>query len=193
MCRRRSPASANTFVTWLAPRTSEMTAVTAPIILSGVSSSFVIGCTLFPGPIRGLRPPQAGRGERLLVSGLLPQRPVHQFLDELDALELEKLCALVLPAIERHPNLPRPRKHLRVLDRDLVVEHVRAHGREPLDDVQRLAVEVARAVEPCLVVEPRHVDDERVPFPAPADCPIHVSTGGGSTFPILITRLALAY
>src|SRR4026208_54305 len=112
-----------------------------------------------------LWPPQPGRAELRLLPCLLTQVAVHQFLDELDALELEQLCALFLPAIERHLDLQRPREHLRVLDSGLIVEHIRTHRRESLDDVQRLAVKITRAVEPCLVVQARDVDDQRVPFP----------------------------
>ena len=40
--------------------------------------------------------------------------------------------------------------------------------REPFDQVQSLAVEIAGAIEPCLVGEMHDIDDERVFFPMSA-------------------------
>ena len=55
------------------------------------------------------------------------------------------------------------REHLVVLDRRSILERVRVEVRPALDHVERVAVEVARAVEPRLVVEVRDVHDEVSP------------------------------
>src|SRR5262252_8259295 len=68
-------------------------------------------------------------------------------------LVLEHLDVLFHAAVERHPHLPGPREHLRILDRDFVVDVIRIRHRVALDDVQLVAVEVAGAIEPGLVVE----------------------------------------
>ena len=55
-----------------------------------------------------------------------------------------------------------------ILDRGLVLDVIAVGRRVALDDVQRVAVEVAGAIEPGLIVEVDHVDDQRVAFPAAA-------------------------
>src|SRR5207244_8782204 len=90
----------------------------------------------------------------------------HQLLYELDALELHQLRVLLLSAVERHLNLPGACKHLRILDRHLVVQDVRALACESLDYVEGFAVEVAGSVEPGLIVETNGVHDQRIPVPA---------------------------
>ena len=90
---------------------------------------------------------------RAFVARRLSQVSVHQLFDELDALEFHQLRVAVVPSIERQLNLPGARKHLGILDRDLVVDHVRTDRREPLHEAERLAVEIAGAVEPGLIVE----------------------------------------
>src|SRR3954470_8677894 len=96
---------------------------------------------------------------------LLAPLAVHQFLDEFDALEVEQLRVLLDAAVERHADLPRPRESLRILDRRFVGNDVRAGAREPLDDVQLIAVEIAGAIEPGLIVEALGIDDEALAFP----------------------------
>ena len=54
-------------------------------------------------------------------------------------------------------------------------------GRVALDDVQRVAVIIARAIEPGLIVETGHVDDQRVAFPA-AVRPSHPGVDRDSAF-----------
>ncbi len=98
---------------------------------------------------------------------LLAQVPVHELFREVDAREVEQLDLRLEPAIDRHRDRPRAREHFRVLDRRLVAQRIRRDRREALDDVQGIAVEIPRAVEPRLVVEMRHVDHERVSVPAP--------------------------
>jgi len=70
--------------------------------------------------------------------------------------------------MERHADLPGPGEDLRILDRHLVLNGIGIAHRVPLDKSQRVAVEVARCVEPRLVVVIGHFDDERVAFPAAA-------------------------
>src|SRR5262245_42046925 len=85
---------------------------------------------------------------------------------ELYTLELQKLRIPFDTTIERHAHLPRPRKHFRVFDRDLVEKRVRAAGSVPFNYMQGVAVEIPCPIEPALVVEPRHINHQCVPFPA---------------------------
>src|SRR5262245_42488386 len=64
---------------------------------------------------------------------------VHQFLGELDALELEHLRVLLETAVHRHADLPGLREDALVLDRRLVHHRIRRQERVPLDDVQAIA------------------------------------------------------
>src|SRR3989442_4264027 len=111
---------------------------------------------------------------------------VHQLLYELDALELHQLRVLVLSAVERHLNLPGACEHLRILDRHLVVQDVRALACESLDHVEGFAVEVAGSVEPGLIVETNGVHDQRIcgprrPYLPPED---GIPSIPSRTFPI---------
>ena len=76
------------------------------------------------------------------------------------------------PPVERHAHLPRPREHLRVLDRRLVLQRVGVERGVALDHLQRVAVVIAGAIEPGLFHVVGHVDDERLAVPA-ADRPSH--------------------
>ena len=113
----------------------------------------------------------------LTTCWLLPQVPVHQILDELDAPEFQHLRVRLDAPVERHAHLPGPRKHLRILDRDLVVQRLGAARREALHHVQRVAVEIARPVEPAQIVEALRVDDQVSPSQRPFDQPIQLSAG----------------
>ena len=77
-----------------------------------------------------------------------------------------------LPAVERHADRPRAREHILVLDRCVIAHVIPAERRIAFDDVQRVAVEVPRAIEPGLIREVHDVNDERVARPsAPASRP----------------------
>src|SRR5438046_3321416 len=67
---------------------------------------------------------------RLLASfpRLLAKRSEQQLLGERDAFEFEELNVFFHSTIERKADLPRPREHLRILDRGLVHEVVRTDG-----------------------------------------------------------------
>src|SRR6202140_312483 len=95
----------------------------------------------------------------------LAQMAVQHLFGELDALELEQLCVLLDAYVQRHADLPRPRKHLVVLDRGLVIDVVRAGHRETLDDVGVVGRVVADPVEPRMAVQALHVHDEGITFP----------------------------
>ena len=115
---------------------------------------------------------------RAYGAGFLTEVPVHQLLRELDALVFQELRVLLEPAVERHAHLPRTREHVRILDRRLVLDHVRRERRVALDDVQRVAVIVAGAVEPAsgplkLFTSTTSVSPSQRPF----DHPIQVSVG----------------
>src|SRR5271163_4019231 len=89
----------------------------------------------------------------MLNQWLFAKISVHELLDEFVAAELEELDVRLGATIERHGDLPRPREHLGILDRHLVPDDVRRPLREALDEVQRIAVEVAGAIEPGAIVE----------------------------------------
>src|SRR6266446_4329960 len=82
------------------------------------------------------------------------------------ALVIQYLNILFLPTVQGHAHFPGPRKHLGVLDRDLIGDVVGAGAPVALDHVQGVAMEIAGPVEPGLVVEIDRVDDQRIPFPS---------------------------
>ena len=63
--------------------------------------------------------------------------PIHELFRELDALELQDLNVLFQPPIERHADLPGPRKYFRVLDGGFIGECIRAARGVALDHTQR--------------------------------------------------------
>src|SRR5215471_18706483 len=91
----------------------------------------------------------------------LRQIPVEEFLRELDALELEQLRVGLDSLVERQRDLPRPRERLWVLDRRLVLKMIITLQGVALGDLELVAVVVAGAVEPSLVVVARDFDHER--------------------------------
>ena len=97
---------------------------------------------------------------------LPPEIPVQELLHELDAAVLEELHVRLQTAIERHRDSPGAREDFRILDRHFVVDGVRCNRREAFDEVQGITMEVSGSVEPAPVVEPCHVDDQRVALPA---------------------------
>src|SRR5258708_180015 len=69
---------------------------------------------------------------------LLPKIAVHQFFNKLHALEIQEPGVLLLPAVERHTDLPRPREDLGILDGRLISDHIRALPSVALHHVQRV-------------------------------------------------------
>jgi len=97
---------------------------------------------------------------------VLAQVAEECLLDELDAAEIHQHGVVLEAPVEDHAHLPRPRVHVRVGQRHLVVQRVGSNRREPLHDFKRVTVEIPGARQPRAVVEVRHVDHERVAFPA---------------------------
>src|ERR1041384_114842 len=87
---------------------------------------------------------------------------------ESEAIVFEQLKIRLAMTVENHAHSPRPGKHLRVLDGHFVGDVIAIEGGEPLDQVQCIAVEVAGAIEPGILVEIDDVDHQRVAFPAAA-------------------------
>src|SRR5262245_28490147 len=103
---------------------------------------------------------------RLPLSGdALAQMTVDTLLDVRDAVERDELRVLLHAAINRQADLPGPREHVRVFNRRVVLEMLRARRGDALDHMQRVAVEVAGAVEPREIVEASGVDDQRLALP----------------------------
>ena len=103
---------------------------------------------------------------------LLAKISVHELLDEFVAAKLEKLHVRFHATIDRHGDPPWPRVDLGVFDRHFVPDDVGRHQLEALDQVQRIAVKIAGAVEPAAIVEIGHVDDQSVAVP-PSDRVAH--------------------
>src|SRR5438067_784477 len=122
---------------------------------------------------------------------LLAEMPVHELLHELYALELQHLSVLFQPTIDGHADLPGPRKHLRVLDRRFIGQGINGEGSVAFDHMQRVAMEIPGPVEPGLIVQTRHVDDETIALPVADRVPhptvsrawrrlVHVDRAGGA-------------
>src|SRR5262245_18965748 len=82
-------------------------------------------------------------GDLPSLACLLSKMPIHELFGELDALDLQDLSVPFQPPIERHADLPGPRKHFRVLDGGFVGQRIRAARCVALDHMQRVAVEVS--------------------------------------------------
>src|SRR5262245_22503401 len=91
--------------------------------------------------------------------------PVHQLFDKRHTVEFDELNIRLYTAIEREADFPRPRKHLGILNRRFVLEVVRTQRPVAFDHMKVRAVEISCTVEPGMVREPRHVDNERIALP----------------------------
>ena len=93
---------------------------------------------------------------------------VDKIFHELDAPKFHKLSVGLNMPIERHAHCPGTGKHVGVINRHVVLESFRATSREPLDDVETVAVEVTGLVEPGHTVETSRGDHQRVAIPPPS-------------------------
>ena len=82
------------------------------------------------------------------------------------ALVIQYANVFFLAAVQRHAHLPGFGEDFRIFNGDLVGHVTRAGSGMAFNDVQRFAVEVARSIEPGLIGELHHVDDQRVALPA---------------------------
>src|SRR5215510_982607 len=89
----------------------------------------------------------------------------NRLFDKLDALEIHNLRVLLLTPVKRHAHFPWPGKDLRIVDRRFVLDDIGARPGVSLDDVKRIAVEVSGSIEPGLIVEALHIDDQRLALP----------------------------
>src|SRR3979490_398380 len=80
------------------------------------------------------------------LSQLLPVWAIQQFFDEFRAAEFHQSWVFLGVTVKRHANLPRARKHLRVVDRRFVLEHAGGDRRVSLHNVQCVAMEVSSSV-----------------------------------------------
>ena len=126
-------------------------------------------------------------------SRLLAKVPVHQLFRERHALVFHQLHVRFAAAVERHLDLPRLRKHLRVLDRRFVVERVGVDRRVALRHLQRIAVVIAGAIEPRVRHWSVTSTTSDSPSHFPTDHPIHAGAGLFSCVFMRTTRLALVY
>src|SRR4030095_6823854 len=115
-------------------------------------------------PARGGRPPPRTRLWRPMKAIAALRRPfldlsVQHFLGERDAFVFKQLKVRLHSAVQREADLPRPGVHLRILDSRFVHQMIRADQCEPLDNMQHVAVIIARAVEPRFLTLPGDVYD----------------------------------
>ena len=95
----------------------------------------------------------------------LPEMAVNQVFDKLNAPELQELCILFDSTIDGHTHVPRSHENIRILDRHLIRERIRATSRKPLHHMQGVAVKVSSSVEPGHPIEAGRVNDQRVTLP----------------------------
>ena len=161
----------------LGPRRFETVVGAAVIGLEqAVQVRFAVGRSTYRrGSLPGLRPlrrrPERQRRLGRVRPGIPRARIGIEVARRLFLLSLAVILedpVRALLAMERHADLPGPGEDLRILDRHLVLNGIGIAHRVPLDEFQRVAVEVARRVEPRLFVVVGHLDDERVAFPAAA-------------------------
>src|SRR5262245_58977520 len=96
---------------------------------------------------------------------LLAEVPENRFLGHFLAPEFHQLCVWLNAAVDWHADLPRPREHLRVVECRFVPERVATDRRISFDDTERIAVEIADAIEPRLRGEARDVHNQRIAIP----------------------------
>jgi hypothetical protein len=72
--------------------------------------------------------------------------------------ELKQLHVWLRAPIDRHRDAPRPGEDVGILDRHVVPDDVGRLQREALDQLERIAVVIAGAVEPGPIVEVRDID-----------------------------------
>src|SRR5215510_8595275 len=102
----------------------------------------------------------------LLFKRNFAEMTVDHVLREFDALVFQDLRILFHAAVERHADLPGPRKYVRIFYRGFVEQMIRSGRGDAFDNVQLIAMEIPGPVKPAQVVKIRGVDDERFTFPA---------------------------
>src|SRR4029077_10037653 len=110
--------------------------------------------------------------------GPLDETAVKHLFRKRLALEFQELKILFHAAIERKANLPGPREDFGIFDRCFVHQVERTHRSVTFHYVKLIAVIVSRAIEPSLLAEPCHVDNQRSALP-PAARPAHPRWDGG--------------
>src|SRR5262245_21663793 len=89
---------------------------------------------------------------------------MQQILVVLEARHFEQLAFAI--ALQRHCYRPRAGEDDRIIHRRLVLNPVRAHWRQSLDDGGGMTDDIADFVQPRLAVEIRGLDDKRIALPA---------------------------
>src|SRR2546425_10321467 len=88
------------------------------------------------------------------LSNSSPDNGAERFLLEVrDTLVLQNLRRPLHAPVKRHAHLPPTREHLGILNRCFVQQMVGRHRRVTLDDVERVARGVSRAIGPRLGLE----------------------------------------
>src|SRR5581483_7194374 len=125
-------------------------------------------------PVRPNKPPtrplKEGAGPSSHTSRFA-ELPEEQIFGERHAFEFQKLGVLLHAAIERKTDFPGPCIDLEVLDRGLVQQMIGTRGSVALDDVQCVAMKIARPIEPGFFALAGHIDDQSVALPTTARPP----------------------
>src|SRR5688572_33426685 len=102
----------------------------------------------------------------LILIRRLAQMAVDQLFGVLHTLKLQLRRIPLQSAIKRKTYLPGFRKRLWVLDCRFVINNIRISQCKPLCDLQGIAMEVTRPVEPRLFIIARDFHNESISFPA---------------------------
>src|ERR1051325_7956419 len=84
------------------------------------------------------------------------------------ALVFEQLRVGFAMPVEQHADGPGTSERLAVLNPSLIREEIRFSARDALDNMQRVAMEISRPVEPGLRIEIGDIHDQRLALPMPA-------------------------
>src|SRR6516165_5532757 len=99
---------------------------------------------------------------------------VDQFFGERHTFELQELRVPVQAPVQGKTHFPGTRENSGVLNGGFVLDEVGTGRRIALGYMQRIAMKISGAVEPCFVVKVGYNDDQSVPIPMP-DGPAHVA------------------
>jgi hypothetical protein len=121
----------------------------------------------WPEEENGTKKPKVSRQVRVRTRFSCPSWIVFLVVES-KTLILEDLEIPFQMAIEEHIHLPGPCKDFRILDGDRIIDVAGIDGSIAFDHMQRIAMEVARAVKPGAVIEINEVYHERFTLPVAA-------------------------
>src|SRR6185503_20055715 len=90
------------------------------------------------------------------------------FIDQQSGVVLQQPDISLLATVEWHAHLPWSGEYCRVINGHLVVDVIGTGKSETFDQVQRVAVEIPGAIEPCLICKVHNIDNEGIARPMSA-------------------------